>query len=153
MTILTFKTVSVAAFNKLEAQPMFGASRIFTAPEGNRYYVVKLLGHLDGLRQNYHFVCKDSKQFVAAFEQVGGDGQGKTRIVAQGVMIEGIPGLGWMADGSCWLHTGQPDEEMFTVAFVLPAGLTRFAIGVVDSKGGVVMTDAVVDVKTATEKR
>jgi hypothetical protein len=88
---------------------------------------------------------------VAFFEKVGANEQETKKVFAQGLMIKGL--LGWQTDGRCWLPVGPPDQEEFTVAFTLPSSLKRFTIGVVDSKGGIVKTNAFVDLTKPPEKR
>jgi hypothetical protein len=145
-SLLTFKIKGVQVSETFEAKSFLGASNTFTAPDGTKYYSVELVGHLDGLHKKYHFVCFNSKRFLAIPDSAKG---AQTKASYQGEAIS-TDFFGTVPDSYCGIpFGGGADEWHFTVVFVLPSGLKKFAIGVVDPKGQPVYTGAVVDLTPA----
>ena len=146
-TLLKFRIKSVEVSDTFEAKTLTGVSRVFNAPDGAKYYSVELVGHMDGLHEKYRFVCFNSKQFLAISDNAQGT---EKKALYQGEAIS-TDFFGTVPDSNCGIPFGATrDEWHFTVLFVLPSGLKKFAIGVVDPKGNPVYTGLVADLTSAT---
>ena len=112
-----------------------GKSTTLPTSAGRKFYVVTLVGQLDGLHEKYRFVTKEQKRFVALYDV------GKQKEYSEGIMIMGL--FGWQIDGRNWVlapkedraDPGWRDKERFTVAFSLPEGWKKFEVTVLKNAG------------------
>jgi len=112
-----------------------GKSTTLPTSAGRKFYVVTLVGQLDGLHEKYRFVTKEQKRFVALYDV------GKQKEYSEGIMIMGL--FGWQIDGRNWVlapkedraDPGWRDKERFTVAFALPEGWKKFEVAVRKNAG------------------
>jgi hypothetical protein len=136
VSAMSFAIENCTSPRTIEVTDMFsGRSSTLPQTEGKKFYVVTLVGRLEGLHEKFGFVTKDQKRFLAYHED------GDRKEYSEGVMIMGL--FGWQIDGRNWVlapkeDAADPDwrdKERFTVAFSLPEAWRQFSVAVRHNSG------------------